>query len=164
MGMIEPMLQEMEQEAKATRRLLDRLPSDKLTWRPHTKSLSLGQLALHIAGIPGRIAEVVQQDTFEPRQQYAEPADRAEILALFEWSLQRASELLGPMDDAKLRSSWSAVVNGKTIMTIPKVAVLRTIAMNHLYHHRGELVVYLRLLNVPVPSVYGPTADENPFV
>jgi uncharacterized damage-inducible protein DinB len=164
MGMIEPMLQEMEQEAKATRRLLDRLPSDKLTWKPHTKSLSLGQLALHIAGIPGRIAEAVQQDTFEPGAQYPQPADRAEILALFEWGLQRASELLGPMDDGQLRSSWSAMVKGKTIMTIPKVAVLRTIAMNHLYHHRGELVVYLRLLNVPVPSVYGPTADENPFV
>ena len=164
MGMIEPMLQEMEQEAKATRRVLERVPADQLTWKPHAKSLSLGQLALHIAGIPGRIAEVVQQDTFEPRTQYPQPADRAEILALFEWGQQRAKELLAPMDDGKLRSPWSAMVNGKTIMTMPKVAVLRTIAMNHLYHHRGELLVYLRLLDVPVPSVYGPTADENPFV
>lgn len=164
MGMIEPMLQEMEQEAKATRRLLERIPEDKLTWKPHPKSLSLGQLAIHIAGIPGRIAEVAQLDVFEPRQQYAEPADRAEILALFDWSLGRARELLPGMDDAKLMSPWSAMVKGKTIMTIPRVAVLRTIAMNHLYHHRGELVVYLRLLDVPVPSVYGPTADENPFV
>jgi uncharacterized damage-inducible protein DinB len=157
-------LQEMEQEAKATRRLLDRVPADKLTWKPHAKSFSLGQLSLHIAGLPGRIAEAVQGDSFEPPTKQAEPKDRAEILATFEASLQRANTLLGAMDDANLRGPWNAVVNGRTVLTIPKIAVLRTIAMNHLYHHRGELVVYLRLLNVPVPPVYGPTADENPFV
>ena len=164
MGMIEPMLQEMEQESKATRRVLERVPADKLAWKPHAKSFSLGQLALHIAGIPGRIAEAVQEDTFEPRAAQAEPKDRDEILATFESSLQRARSLLSAMDDAKLMGSWSATVKGKAVMTIPRVAALRTIAMNHLYHHRGELVVYLRLLDVPVPMVYGPTADENPFV
>jgi uncharacterized damage-inducible protein DinB len=164
MGMIEPMLQEMEQESKATRRLLERLPADQLAWKPHAKSFSLGQLALHIAGIPGRIAEAVQEDTFEPRAVQAEPKDRAEILATFESSLERARSLLSAMDDAMMLRPWSATVKGKAVMTIPRVAALRTIAMNHLYHHRGELVVYLRLLDIPVPMVYGPTADENPFV
>lgn len=164
MGMIEPMLQEMEQESKATRRLLERLPADQLSWKPHAKSFSLGQLALHIAGITGRIAEAVQEDTFEPRAVQAEPKDREEILATFESSLQRARSLLSAMDDAMMLRPWSATVKGKAVMTIPRVAALRTIAMNHLYHHRGELVVYLRLLDVPVPMVYGPTADENPFV
>ncbi len=163
MGLIEPMIAEMEDEAKATRRLMDRLPADKLSWKPHTKSLSLGQLALHIAGIPGRIAEAVQQESFTPRGAYPDPRDKAEVVDTFEAGLQQAAALLRGMDDATLLSPWNLVAGGKTLMTVPRLGVLRRIAMNHLYHHRGELVVYLRLLDVPVPPVYGPTADENPF-
>jgi uncharacterized damage-inducible protein DinB len=117
-----------------------------------------------VAGIPGRITEAVQLDTFEPRAQQAAPKDHAEIMQTFDWSVARAQELLGAMDDAALMRPWSAVAGGKTIMTVPKIGVIRRIMLNHLYHHRGQLVVYLRLLDVPVPSVYGPSADENPFM
>ena len=164
MAMIEPILAEIEQESKATRRVLERVPADKLAWTPHPKSYTLGQLALHVAGILGRMAEAVQLDTFEPRGQQAPPKDHAEIMQTFEWGVARSLELFRAMDDAKLMRPWSIVVGGKVIMTVPKIGIIRTIALNHLYHHRGQLVVYLRLLDVPVPSVYGPTADENPFM
>lgn len=164
MGMIDPILMEIEQESKATRRALERVPQDKLGWTPHPKSYTLGQLALHIAGIPGHIAEAVKGDTFEPRAGASQPKDHAEIMEMFEKSLTKAKEIYRGMDDARLMAPWSATVKGQTIMTIPRIAAIRRIALNHLYHHRGQLVVYLRLLDVPVPSVYGPSADENPFM
>ncbi len=164
MGMIDPILMEIEQESKATRRVLERVPADKLGWTPHQKSYSLGQLAMHVAGISGRIAEAMQGDTFEPRAGATQPKDHAEIMQTFEQGLTRAKEIYRGMDDAKLMGTWSATVKGKTVMTMPRIAAIRTIALNHLYHHRGQLSVYLRLLEVPVPMIYGPSADENPFI
>ena len=163
MGMIDPILMEIEQESKATRRVLERVPADKLGWTPHPKSYTLGQLALHIARIPGAIAEAAKADSFEPPRQQAQPKDHAEIMQTFEQSLARANEIYRDMDDAKLMQPWTATVNGKPVMTIPRIGVIRRIALNHLYHHRGQLAVYLRLLDVPVPVIYGRSADENPF-
>jgi len=164
MRLADSILMEMDQEAQTTKRVLDRVPGDKLTWKPHAKSFSLGQLALHIASVPASVTAAAVPDTFEaPGFSQAEPRNRQEVLDTFSQSLLSAKETLAKMDDARLVSMWSLTRNGKTLMSIPRIAFLRSILMNHLYHHRGQLSVYLRMLEVPVPSIYGPSADENPF-
>ncbi len=164
MAIIDSILLEMEQEAQATRRLLERVPENKLSWRPHPKSFSLGQLALHIAQMPGGVSMMATQDVFDyPQFQQPEAKSRAELLQTFNQGLARAKEILSAMNDQKLLATWTLRKNGKVLMAVPRLGLLRTILLNHQYHHRGQLCVYLRLLNVPVPSVYGPSADENPF-
>jgi uncharacterized protein YndB with AHSA1/START domain/uncharacterized damage-inducible protein DinB len=156
---------EMDQESQSTRKLLERIPEDKLSWRPHPKSYSLGQLGLHIAAGPGALSTAVAQDVFElPSFIQSEPKSTAEILDVFAQSLATAKERVGEIDDARAMAIFSVVSNGKTLMALPRVAFMRSILMNHIYHHRGQLSVYLRLLDVPVPSIYGPSADENPFL
>lgn len=165
MGMIDAVLMEMEQEAQATRRLLERVPEGKLSWKPHPKSFSLGQIALHVAQLPGAISTMAAQEVFElPQFQQKEAENRAEILQTFERSLSTAREVLSQMDDQRLMGTWTLQNQGQALMSMPRAALLRTIMLNHFYHHRGQLCVYLRLLNVPLPSIYGPTADENPFL
>jgi uncharacterized damage-inducible protein DinB len=162
--MIDAFLGEMDQEAKTTRRVLEAVPEDKLAWKPHEKSFSLGQLSTHVATIPGMIAQAAAPDSFDVSGfKEANLATRAEILAAFEKSLSTAHEILGTMDDGRLMATWSLTMGGKPGLQMPRVAVIRAILLNHWYHHRGQLSVYLRLLNVPVPSIYGPSADENPF-
>jgi uncharacterized damage-inducible protein DinB len=164
MAMIDAMLMELEQEARTTRRHLERVPEDKLSWKPHPKSFSLGQIALHLAQLPGAISTMAAQDVFElPQFQQGEAANRAEILETFERSLSTAREVLGQMDDRTLVGTWTLQDKGRVVMSLPRTALLRNILLNHCCHHRGQLSVYLRLLNVPVPSSYGPTADENPL-
>jgi uncharacterized damage-inducible protein DinB len=164
MAMIDAMLMELEQEAQVTRRHLERVPEGKLSWKPHPKSSSVGQIALHLAQLPGAISTVAAQEVFElPTFQQAEPENLAEILATFERSLSTAREVLGHMDDRTLMGTWTVQDKGQVVMSLPRAAMLRSLLLNHYYHHRGQLSVYLRLLNVPVPSTYGPTADENPF-
>jgi uncharacterized damage-inducible protein DinB len=164
MRLVDSFLVEMDQEAQTTKRVLDRVPEGKLAWKPHPKSFTLGQLALHIASLPAGVSAAAAQDTFEaPSFSQPQPKNRQEILDTFSKSLASAKDTLNTMDDARLTSMWSLTRNGKVIMTIPRVAFLRSILMNHNYHHRGQLSVYLRLLDVPVPSIYGPSADENPF-
>jgi uncharacterized damage-inducible protein DinB len=165
MAIIDSMLMEMEQEAQATRRLFERIPEDKLTWRPHPKSFSLGQIALHVAQVPGGVSTMATQEVYElPKFQQKEAENRAEILETFERSLSTARETLSQMDDQQLMGTWTLQNNGQVLMTLPRAGLRRGLMLNHYYHHRGQLVVYLRLLNVPIPSVYGPTADENPFL
>jgi uncharacterized damage-inducible protein DinB len=164
MRLVDPLLMELDQEAQTTQRILERVPDNKLTWRPHPKSYSLGQLALHIASVPGNVSAAAAQDTFEaPNFSQSEPKSRQEILDTFSKGLASAKDTLNKMDDARLMSMWSLTRNGKVLMTIPRIGFLRSILMNHNYHHRGQLSVYLRMLDVPVPSIYGPSADENPF-
>ena len=164
MAMIDAVLGEFDQESKATRRLLERVPDDKLAWRPHPKSSSLGQMALHVATIPAALSHLASQDVFElPEFIQPQPASRSEILSAFDESQKTAHDLLGGMDDPRLAATWTLVHSGATLMQMPRAALLRTLLLNHYYHHRGQLMVYLRLLDVPLPSVYGPTADENPF-
>lgn len=164
--MIEPMLGEFHEEIEVTRRILQRIPADKLTWQPHPKSMSLGQLAIHIAMVPGALATRVQEDgldvskaNFVPPQ----PKDLQEIQTAFEASVREAERQLKGMTDERAQGSWSLTLGDKELSRQPRIGVLRTIMLNHWYHHRGQLSVYLRLLDVPVPVVYGPTADENPF-
>lgn len=164
MRLVDPILMELEQEATATRRVLERVPGDRLDWRPHPKSMSLGQLALHVATIPGTIAEMARHDTFQIGQ-FTQPAASTpqELLDALDGSMRTATTVVGAMDDAQVMAVWRAVRDGREILALPRIGVLRAIMLNHWYHHRGQLCVYLRFLDVPLPSVYGPSADENPF-
>jgi len=144
--------------------VLEAIPGDKLAWKPHEKSWSLGELASHIATMPGVVAREALEDTFDPgrvvRQEFE---SRAEILGVFKQSLAEAREILAPQDDGWAASAWTVVVAGKPVLQMPRSRFLRAILLNHAYHHRGQLSVYLRLLNIAGPSIYGPSADEDPF-
>jgi len=165
MKMIDGLLAELEQEAATTSRVLERIPQAHLSWRPHPKSMSLGQLALHVATVPGNVAELAAKDTIPNPPNFTQPeaATAAELVPSLAASVSKAKQVLGGFDDARMGAMWSLQRDGKEILAMPRAAVVRTIMLNHWYHHRGQLLVYLRLLNQSVPSVYGPTADENPF-
>ena len=165
MRIVDPILMELDREAQTRRRVLERVPTDRLDWKPHQKSMSLGQLALHVAQIPGNIAAFVATPEFEMPSEFKQaPANStAEVLSALDQSLAKAKDVLNGFDDATISSMWTLKGGGKTVMSMPRLAVVRTIMLNHWYHHRGQLSVYLRELDVPVPSIYGPSADENPF-
>ena len=164
MAMIDAVVMELNQEAPVTRRHLERVPEGKLSWRPHPKSSSVGQLALHLAQLPGAVSTAAALEVFElPDFQQAQPESLAEILETFESSLSTAREVLSRMDDRMLMGTWTVQDKGRLVMSLPRAAMLRSLLLNHYCHHRGQLSVYLRLLDVPVPSSYGPTADESPF-
>jgi uncharacterized damage-inducible protein DinB len=160
---IDTFIGELEQEAATTRKVLERVPADKFGWKPHEKSFSLGDLAHHLATIPGGIAQMVSDSFAIENMQKKEPCAPSELLSTLDDSLAKAKEILGAFDDAKLMENWSVTKGGETIMEMPRIAAVRAILLNHWYHHRGQMTVYLRLLDVPVPSVYGPSADDNPF-
>ena len=165
MKMIDALLTELEQEAETTRRVLERVPEKHLSWRPHPKSMSLGQLALHIATVPGNVAELAAIDTIPEPPAFVQPeaTTAQELVPSLIDSVARARRALGHFDDGKMTATWRLQSGGRDILAMPRVAVVRAIMLNHWYHHRGQLLVYLRLLDQSVPSVYGPTADENPF-
>ena len=164
MAIVDSLLMELDTEAKTTERVLQRIPENKLSWKPHPKSFSLGQLGLHLAGGQGNIAEMLSLDTFEvPVFAQPEAKSRKEILDSLPLSTAKAKGILGKMDDARMMSTWTLTKAGKVLMAAPRIGIIRGILMNHMYHHRGQLSVYLRLLDVPLPSIYGPSADENPF-
>src|SRR2546426_10415527 len=151
MAMIDAVLMEMDQEAQATRRLLERVPEDKLSWKPHPKSFSLGQIALHVAQVPGGVSTMATQEVCEmPQFEQKEAENRAEILQTFERSLSTAREVLSQMDDQRLMGTWTLQNKGEVLMSVPRAGLLRTIMLNHYYHHREQLSVYLRLLNLPI--------------
>ena len=157
---------ELNQEAATTRRVLERVPEDQLTWKPHAKSMSLGQLALHTAQTPGMVAGMLAGDTLDvPPDAFhvAQPASRQEILDAHTGSVASAAAFLEGLTPEKSAATWHLAISGKEVMAAPRGGVVRSILLNHWYHHRGQLSVYLRLLNVPLPSIYGPSADENPF-
>jgi uncharacterized damage-inducible protein DinB len=125
----------------------------------------LGQLALHVASLPASVVAAAVPDTVEaPNFSQPEAKSRQEVLVTFSKSLESAKETLKNMDDDRLTSTWTLTKNGKVLMSVPRIGFIRSILMNHNYHHRGQLSVYLRMLDVPVPSIYGPSAEENPFV
>jgi uncharacterized damage-inducible protein DinB len=164
MAIVDSILMEIEQESKVTQRVLDRVPGDKLAWKPHAKSYSLGQLSMHIATGQGRLAEIVSKDTHEIGNiTQPQPGSKNEILEAFSQSTAATMESLKKLNDSQLMATWTLTKSGKVLLSAPRVGFIRSILMNHFYHHRGQLSVYLRLLDVPVPSIYGPSADENPF-
>jgi uncharacterized damage-inducible protein DinB len=165
MKMIDGLLAELEQEADTTRRVLERIPQAHLSWKPHPKSMSLGQLSLHVATVPGNVAELAALDTVPEPPAFVQPeaSTASELVPALTESVAKAKRLLGGFEDAKMGAMWRLQSGGRDILAMPRVAFVRAIMLNHWYHHRGQLLVYLRLLNQSVPSVYGPTADENPF-
>ena len=165
MAMIDGMLQELDMEAQTTRRVLERVPDHKLGWRPHEKARTLGELAMHVATVPGSVAELAAKPSPAQVPQFTDPSPKnaAELLPALEQSTARARNVLGGMDDATLTATWRLMQGDRELLAIPRVAFLRSIMLNHWYHHRGQLSAYLRQLGVPLPSIYGPSADENPF-
>jgi uncharacterized damage-inducible protein DinB len=164
MTLAETLLQELEQEAQTTKRVLERVPDDRLGWRPHPKARTLGELAQHIATVPGAVAELSVASPVQVPQFTDPPLHHAsELLPALDASLARARRALGAMSDATITASWRLMHGDRELITIPRIAFLRSIMLNHWYHHRGQLSVYLRALDVPIPSIYGPSADENPF-
>jgi len=158
------MTAELTRESETTRRVLERVPEDRLAWKPHEKSMTLGQLALHLAQLPLGIAMLVERlSTGLPAVPLVQPESRGEILDALDRSVAHATERITAWSDDGLEAEWKLTHDGAVLMARPRGDVLRTLMLNHSYHHRGQLTVYLRLLGVPLPPVYGPTADENPF-
>jgi uncharacterized damage-inducible protein DinB len=160
---VNDIVQELEQEAQATRRVLERVPDDKLQWKPHPKSMSLGQLAMHVANLPGAIAELSTQPSFDVHTPIPRPeaASHREILDAFDDSMARARSQLGRMQDPDLALPWRMMKGAQELWSIPRFAFLRSVMLNHWYHHRGQLTVYLRQTGALVPAVYGDSADEK---
>jgi uncharacterized damage-inducible protein DinB len=164
MSMCAAVLKEFDQEAGTTRRVLERVPTDKLAWKPHPKSMSLGELALHVAASPGVISGWCCEDVTEFTGEKAPtPSSTADILTAHDKGVQTVKDRLSQLGDEGLKATWTGKAGGNTLMAMPKAVLVRSIVMNHWIHHRGQLSVYLRLLDVAVPSIYGPSADENPF-
>jgi uncharacterized damage-inducible protein DinB len=165
MGTNEALLAELQQEAKTTRKLLERVPQQALEWRPHEKSMTLGRLASHLAELPQWASMTIDRNeldlnTLPPTGLNSSSVQ--EILEVFDKSIADASESLKGLSDQKLMELWRLRRGDKVFFELPKIAVLRSVVFNHQVHHRGQLSVYLRLQDVPVPSIYGPSADE-PF-
>ena len=164
MSVIAAFIREFENEAGTTRRVLERVPGDKLTWRPHPKSMSLGELALHVAGSPAVVCGwACEGETNFTGEKAPAPSSTADILAAHDAGVKKVKDGLTNIGDDGLSAMWTAKAGGATLMTMPKLALVRSLVMNHVIHHRGQLSVYLRLIDVPVPPIYGPSADENPF-
>jgi len=158
------LVRELDQEAATTRRLLERVPEEHLDWRPHPKARTLGELAFHVATVPGGVAEFASQSEAEaPDLTDQSPASAAELVPMLDESIARAKRVLAGMDDASLAETWRMMQGTQAVFAAPRGAFLRSIMLNHWYHHRGQLSTYMRTLGVAIPSIYGPSADENPF-
>jgi uncharacterized damage-inducible protein DinB len=164
MPIAESLLPEFDRETGITRRLLERVPDGQFDWKPHDRSMTLGRLAEHLAELPGwakvTIVESGIEMTTERPAGYVRPGTRAAVLAMFDKNVADARATLQGRSDAELLAPWTLKAQGKEVFTMPKAVVLRGFVMNHMIHHRGQMSVYLRLQNVPVPSMYGPSADE----
>jgi uncharacterized damage-inducible protein DinB len=157
------LLPEFDHEMQTTRRTLERVPEDKLGWKPHDKSMSLGALATHLATINQWTEAVMGMDSFDvatapPTQ---ELKSRDQILKTFDDNVAIARKAIANTSDTDMMKPWTFIAGGKTMFTLPRAAVVRNFLLNHGIHHRGQLSVYLRLNDVPVPSIYGPSADEG---
>jgi len=157
-------LGDLDHELATTRRLLERVPEDKLAWKPHEKSMSLGRLAMHLAELPRLQSTVLADDFLDLETLGSRPmrsaTSRAELLAEFDGNVAAMREHLAGASDQTLASSWAVRRGDKVLLTQPRAAAMRSLGINHIVHHRGQLSVYLRLLDVPLPPMYGPTADE----
>ncbi|HXZ13407.1 MAG TPA: DinB family protein [Candidatus Sulfotelmatobacter sp.] len=167
MSLSEALLPEFDREMANTRKTLERVPEGKFDWKPHPKSGSMGWLAWHIASVPSWAVETIDKDGFDMAPggvQFVPPPPPKtvkEMLAEFDKGVASAQKSLAAASDAHLLKPWSFLNNGKAMFTMPRIACLRTWVMNHLIHHRAQLNVYLRLNNIAVPAIYGPSADEG---
>jgi uncharacterized damage-inducible protein DinB len=167
MGVSDGLLTEFDLEMASTRRTLERIPEDKLTWKPHEKSMGLGRLAGHLAELPGFGLRMMQMDRFDlgnrpPGQKPPVVAEsQKHVLEIFDKNVAQLREAIAGASDADLQKNWTLALGEKKIYDGPRMGALRRMMMNHMIHHRAQLGVYLRLNGVPVPSVYGPSADEG---
>jgi uncharacterized damage-inducible protein DinB len=164
MRIADPLVDELMIEAATTKRV--RVPEVHLAWQPHRESMSLGQLALHVATLPSVVAQFLAGDALDfdavPKAP-ATVASHTDLLVAFAKSTEQARSYLADLSDERALATWRLVAGQRELLSAPRAGMRRSLLFNHWYHHRGQLVVYLRLLDVPIPSVYGPTADENPF-
>jgi len=165
MTIAQSLLAEFETQAAITRRFLERLPEDKLTWKPHEKSMSAGQLAYHLAFVPGGVIRFVQKNPAQAPDfaNFPQPASRQEILKTFDDSVATVRDLLPKLDDARMKETWRMFAKEREVLAQPRAEFLRDVMFSHWYQHRGQFSVYLRLLNVAVPASWGPSADEPPI-
>jgi uncharacterized damage-inducible protein DinB len=166
MPLVDALLPEFDHEMTRTRKVIERAPEDKFDWKPHVKSFSLGALATHLATLPTWCTETLTKSEIDlpaGQQPLAALPSKTELMAAFDRNVAAARAALAGKTDAELLAIWSLKRGGKTLFSMPKAAVLRSFVLSHVIHHRGQLSVYLRLLDVPVPSIYGPSADEPSF-
>jgi uncharacterized damage-inducible protein DinB len=167
MTIAETILPEFDQEMANTRKTLERVPDDKLAWKPHPKSFTMGALAQHLAMMAGWTKETMTLDSFDVAPPGAPPyqpppmKSRQDILDTFDKGVAAARAAIAATSDEQMRKTWSLLNGGKPMFSMPRIAVLRSMIMNHCIHHRAQLGVYLRLNDIPVPSIYGPSADEG---
>jgi uncharacterized damage-inducible protein DinB len=160
-------LAELDNEASGTRKTLERVPEKLFTWKPHGKSMAMGDLASHIANIPTWIGHTLNADSLDlmpvgkPKIETPKARSNKELVEMFDKSVVEAREILSKASDEQMHGNWSLMGGGKIFFTMPRVVVLRNFVFNHLVHHRAQLGVYLRLNDIPVPSLYGPSADET---
>jgi uncharacterized damage-inducible protein DinB len=161
------LLPEFDREMGLTRRVLERVPAGQFAWKPHDKSMTLGRLAEHLAELPFWLATSITENGIDLMAgrpaEYKAPETPAAVLVMFDKNVASARAAIVGRSDGELMAPWTLRNQGKEVFTMPKIAVVRSFAMNHMIHHRGQLMVYLRLQNVALPSIYGPSADEQPF-
>jgi uncharacterized damage-inducible protein DinB len=168
MKISDALLPELDQEMPKLRTVLERCPEDKYGWKPHAKSFTMAELATHLASIPEWGAETLTKDSFDVAPPGAPPykpeiaANRKDLLARFDKGTAALREAVAATSDADMMKPWSLLSGGKALFTLPRVVILRSMILNHAIHHRAQLTVYLRLNDVPVPAIYGPSADEQP--
>jgi uncharacterized damage-inducible protein DinB len=167
MAINKALLPEFDYEMANTRKTIERVPEEKFDWKPHNRSMSMGGLATHLANLPTWVTRAINHDSFDMAPQGGPPprtpqaTSRGELLETFDKNVADARAAITEASDEALMTKWSLLSGGETVMTLPRIAVLRSFVMNHSIHHRGQLTVYLRLNDVPVPGLYGPSADEN---
>ena len=165
MSIAKSLLAEFEIQAPITRKFLERLPENKFTWKPHEKSMTAGQLAYHLAFVPSGVIRAVQENPKQAPDFASFPAakNRQELLLVFDASVATVRELLPTFDDAYMNETWRLVAAGREVLAQPRELFLRDVMFSHWYQHRGQFSVYLRILGVPVPASWGPSADEPPL-
>jgi uncharacterized damage-inducible protein DinB len=164
MRIADSLIAELEREAKSTARMLERVPADRLEWKPHEKSMSIGQLAWHIAILPRLGARGLKEKKREVGQARPTPREGDDLVGTLKASVAELKEALAATsDEALLKERFAFERNGEKVVDFPLIGLIQTVILNHSIHHRGQLSVYLRLLNIPVPPMYGTTADESAF-
>ena len=166
MSIGQSMLPEYDQEIATTRRVLERVPFEKADWKPHEKSMSIAQLASHLRDMAGWMTPTIQMDTLDLGPDFVPPpaaTSSEELLEAFDKAAAEGREALAGVSDEAMMKTWSLAMGGQTAFSMPRIACIRGMIINHIIHHRGQLTVYLRLNDIPVPSIYGPSADEKGF-
>jgi uncharacterized damage-inducible protein DinB len=164
MSIAQRFLSEYETQAPLTRKFLERVPADKLTWKPHEKSMTLGQLAYHLATVPGGVAQLVCTNPAPAPEkfEFPQPASLAEILKAHDEGVEQVRKCMAMFDDASMHETWRLRSGEYEVLAEPRGQFLRDVMLSHWYQHRGQMSVYLRILDIPVPSTWGPSADEQP--